>query len=203
MSRSRRARFWAPVGGAGCAQARLAGALDRALARSRRRHVRRDEQHVDLARGLRGLQLRRPAHARPARFAPRGRHRARRGAAGRARRQWRPRRRGRRRRAAGRLDAGRRLGAPAHDHRSRTDRFIVTAPGANFGAESAFAVVFARLATAQRLARAPGRVNQLVVRLRPGADVAAVRSRSQRRSRPRCRTPASRPRPGRPSPRTG
>jgi putative ABC transport system permease protein len=54
--------------------------------------------------------------------------------------------------------------------------FIVTAPGADFGAESAFAVVFAPLATAQRLANAPDRVNQLVVRLRPGADAAAVRS---------------------------
>jgi putative ABC transport system permease protein len=54
--------------------------------------------------------------------------------------------------------------------------FIVTAPGADFGAESAFAVVFAPLATAQRLARAPGRVNQIVVRLRSGADADAVRS---------------------------
>jgi putative ABC transport system permease protein len=54
--------------------------------------------------------------------------------------------------------------------------FVVTAPGADFGAESAFAVVFAPLVTAQRLARAPGQVNQLVVRLHPGADAAAVRS---------------------------
>jgi putative ABC transport system permease protein len=54
--------------------------------------------------------------------------------------------------------------------------FIVTAPGADFGAESAFAVVFAPLATAQRLANAPGRVNQLVVRLRSGADAGTVRS---------------------------
>jgi putative ABC transport system permease protein len=54
--------------------------------------------------------------------------------------------------------------------------FIVTAPGADFGAESAFAVVFAPLATAQQLVDAPGRVNQLVVRLRPGADPGAVRS---------------------------
>ncbi|HSD80747.1 MAG TPA: FtsX-like permease family protein [Solirubrobacteraceae bacterium] len=55
--------------------------------------------------------------------------------------------------------------------------FIVTAPGADFGAESAFAVVFAPLHTAQALAGQPGRVNQLVVRLREGADPAAVRAR--------------------------
>lgn len=54
--------------------------------------------------------------------------------------------------------------------------FIVTAPGADFGAESAFAVVFAPLRTAQTLARQPGRVNQLVVRLRPGTDPAAVQA---------------------------
>ena len=58
--------------------------------------------------------------------------------------------------------------------------FIVTAPGADFGAESAFAVVFAPLRTAQTLAGAPGRVNQLVVRLRPGADAAAVQARLTR-----------------------
>ncbi len=58
--------------------------------------------------------------------------------------------------------------------------FIVTAPGADFGAESAFAVVFAPLATAQALAGQPGRVNQLVLRLRPGADPAAVRARLTR-----------------------
>ena len=55
--------------------------------------------------------------------------------------------------------------------------FVVTAPGAGFGAESAFAVVFAPLATAQELAGQPGRVNQLVIRLRDGADPAAVRDK--------------------------
>jgi putative ABC transport system permease protein len=55
--------------------------------------------------------------------------------------------------------------------------FIVTQPGADFGAESAFAVVFAPLPTAQTLAGEPGRVNQLVLRLRPGADPAAVQAR--------------------------
>jgi putative ABC transport system permease protein len=58
--------------------------------------------------------------------------------------------------------------------------FVVTAPGADFGAESAFAVVFAPLPTAQALAGQPGQVNQLVVRLRPGADVAAVQERLSR-----------------------
>lgn len=52
--------------------------------------------------------------------------------------------------------------------------FIVTAPGAGFGAESTFAVIFAPLATAQRLAGKPGQVNDMVVRLRAGADAAAV-----------------------------
>lgn len=54
--------------------------------------------------------------------------------------------------------------------------FIVTAPGADFGAESAFAVVFAPLPTVQRLAGLPDRVDELVVRLRPGADPARVRA---------------------------
>jgi putative ABC transport system permease protein len=54
--------------------------------------------------------------------------------------------------------------------------FVVTAPGADFGAESGFAVVFAPLATAQALSGQAGQVNQLVLRLRPGADPAAVRA---------------------------
>ena len=58
--------------------------------------------------------------------------------------------------------------------------FIVTAPGADFGAEAAFAVVFAPLRTAQALARQPGRVNQLVLRLRPGADASVVQARLAR-----------------------
>ncbi len=53
--------------------------------------------------------------------------------------------------------------------------FIVTAPGADFGAEAAFAVVFAPLRTVQTVTGLPGRVNDLVLRLRPGADTAAVR----------------------------
>ncbi len=58
--------------------------------------------------------------------------------------------------------------------------FVVTAQGADFGAESAFAVVFAPLPTAQALAGQPGRVNQLVLRLRPGADAVTVRARVAR-----------------------
>ena len=54
--------------------------------------------------------------------------------------------------------------------------FVVTAPGADFGAEAAFAVVFAPLRTAQALTGQPGRVNQLVLRLRPGTDPARVRA---------------------------
>ncbi|HEY5144718.1 MAG TPA: FtsX-like permease family protein [Solirubrobacteraceae bacterium] len=58
--------------------------------------------------------------------------------------------------------------------------FVVTAPGADFGAESTFAVLFAPLPTAQALAGQPGRVNQLVLRLRPGADAAAVQAQVSR-----------------------
>ncbi|HEX6618155.1 MAG TPA: ABC transporter permease, partial [Solirubrobacteraceae bacterium] len=66
--------------------------------------------------------------------------------------------------------------------------FVVTAPGADFGAEAAFAVLFAPLRTVQAVSGADGRVNQLVVRLRPGADPAAVGaelSRALRRALPR------------------
>ncbi|MHB1567689.1 MAG: FtsX-like permease family protein [Solirubrobacteraceae bacterium] len=51
--------------------------------------------------------------------------------------------------------------------------FIVTAPGADFGAEANFAVVFAPLRTAQLLSKEPGRVNELVLRVAPGAGVLA------------------------------
>ena len=62
---------------------------------------------------------------------------------------------------------------------SGPEYFIVTAPGADFGAESKFAVLFVPLHTAQRLAGQPGRVNQLVVRARPGADTAAISGQLQ------------------------
>ncbi len=54
--------------------------------------------------------------------------------------------------------------------------FIVTAPGADFGAEANFAAVFVPLATAQTLSGQPGRVNQLVLRVRRPSDLAAVQS---------------------------
>jgi putative ABC transport system permease protein len=47
--------------------------------------------------------------------------------------------------------------------------FIVTAPGADFGAEANFAVLFAPLRTAQLLSGEPGRVNELVLRVKRGA----------------------------------
>ena len=65
-----------PLGAAGRAPAPSAGAVDRAAAGARRRHVRRHEQHVGLARRLGRRQLRCAAHARPARLAGRGKHRA-------------------------------------------------------------------------------------------------------------------------------
>ena len=51
--------------------------------------------------------------------------------------------------------------------------FIVTAPGADFGAEANFAVLFAPLRTAQRLSGERGRVNELVLRVKPGAGTLA------------------------------
>ena len=170
---------------------------------------------------LRGRELRRAAHARPARLAGRGQHRPRGRAALRARPQRRRAATSRPPRAARRLDAGRRVDAagarsscpgrivgtppgaavdtlararaaacprrPRRVARSSTtspatttcrprgtltlaggrrvrytgqvlapEYFIVTAPGADFGAESAFAVVFAPLRTAQALAGPAG-----------------------------------------------
>lgn len=46
--------------------------------------------------------------------------------------------------------------------------------GGSFTTEAGFAVVFAPLTTAQQLAGAPGRVNEVVFRLEPGADVEAA-----------------------------
>ena len=51
-----------------------------------------------------------------------------------------------------------------HGHAQAPEYFIVTAPGADFGAEASFGVVFTSLARAQRLAALPGRVNELVLR---------------------------------------
>lgn len=52
--------------------------------------------------------------------------------------------------------------------------FVVTTPGAGFGAEANFAVLFMPLSSVQALSGMDGRVNELVLRLAPGADAAAV-----------------------------
>ena len=54
--------------------------------------------------------------------------------------------------------------------------FLVTAPGANFGAESSFAVVFTSLETAQALGGLRGQVNELVVRA-PASQLAGLQAR--------------------------
>ena len=81
--------------------------------------------------------------------------------------------------------------------------FVVTAPGADFGAESGFAVVFAPLATAQALSGQAGQVNQLVLRLRDGADPAAVRAELAGRCGRAAAAPGSRSRRATTRPRTG
>lgn len=53
--------------------------------------------------------------------------------------------------------------------------FIVTAPGADFGAEASFAAIFTSLPTAQRLVGQPGRVNELVLRV-PATHLSRVES---------------------------
>jgi putative ABC transport system permease protein len=55
--------------------------------------------------------------------------------------------------------------------------FIVSREGAVWGAERRFGVVFTTLATAQRLSGQRGKVNEVVVRLAPGADAGAARRR--------------------------
>ncbi len=54
--------------------------------------------------------------------------------------------------------------------------FVVTAPGADFGAEATFAVLFSSLRTAQVLSGERGRVNELVLRLKPGTPVGRVQA---------------------------
>lgn len=54
--------------------------------------------------------------------------------------------------------------------------FLVTAPGADFGAEASFAVAFLPLRAAQQLTGHAGQVNELVLRARPGTDPAVLRS---------------------------
>lgn len=58
--------------------------------------------------------------------------------------------------------------------------FVVTAPGADFGAEASFAVVFSSLRTAQALTGQPGRVDELVLRSRDPRALPAIRSQLER-----------------------
>lgn len=60
------------------------------------------------------------------------------------------------------------------------DYFVVIAPGASFGSEANFGVLFASLATAQRLTGNPGAVNELVVTLKPGASAEVVTTEIKR-----------------------
>jgi putative ABC transport system permease protein len=54
------------------------------------------------------------------------------------------------------------------------ERFLVTRPGADFGAEAGYAVLWAPLATVQRLSGRRGAVNELVLALADGADPGVV-----------------------------
>jgi putative ABC transport system permease protein len=53
-------------------------------------------------------------------------------------------------------------------------QFLVTRPGADFGAEAGYGVLYAPLRSVQLLSEHPGQVNELVLALRAGADPAAV-----------------------------
>jgi putative ABC transport system permease protein len=64
---------------------------------------------------------------------------------------------------------------PYVGHGQQPEYFAVAgAGGGSFITESGFAVLFAPLETAQEVAGAPGRVNDLVLRLAPGTDAEAV-----------------------------
>ncbi len=54
------------------------------------------------------------------------------------------------------------------------EQFLVTRPGAQFGAESGYAVLYAPLATVQALSGRPRQVNELVLTLAAGADPTLV-----------------------------
>jgi putative ABC transport system permease protein len=54
------------------------------------------------------------------------------------------------------------------------EQFLVTRPGAAFGAESGYAVLYAPLPTVQTLSGREGQVNELVLVLMPDADAALV-----------------------------
>ena len=54
------------------------------------------------------------------------------------------------------------------------EQFLVTRPGADFGAQAGYAVLYAPLATVQALSGRTGQVNELVLALAPGADPVVV-----------------------------
>jgi putative ABC transport system permease protein len=58
--------------------------------------------------------------------------------------------------------------------------FVVTAPGADFGAEASFAVLFSSLRTAQALSAQPGKVNELVLRASSGASLPKIQAELNR-----------------------
>ena len=57
--------------------------------------------------------------------------------------------------------------------------FFITTEDGGFFAQANFAALFTSLTTAQEIAQRPGRVNDLVLTLRDGADIGAVRSELQ------------------------
>jgi putative ABC transport system permease protein len=54
------------------------------------------------------------------------------------------------------------------------EQFLVTRPGVEFGAEAGYAVLYAPLATVQRLSGHADSVNELILTMRPGTDLPAV-----------------------------
>jgi putative ABC transport system permease protein len=60
------------------------------------------------------------------------------------------------------------------------EQFLVTRPGADFGAEAGYAVLYASRSTVQSLTGLHGRVNELVLALAPGAAAGLVERELQR-----------------------
>ena len=70
------------------------------------------------------------------------------------------------------------------------EQFLVTRPGADFGAEAGYAVLYTPLATVQSLSGRRRQVNELVLALAPGADPPSSSASCARRSRARLPTSA-------------
>ena len=60
------------------------------------------------------------------------------------------------------------------------EQFLVTRPGADFGAEAGYAVLYTSLGTVQSLSGRERQVNELVLSLEPGAEVAVVETELRR-----------------------